>query len=369
MCMTKIAYDYQIFGWQKYGGISRYFFELANNIALSKSADVALISPLMVNGYVQAASAELRVMGRRMPAIRRTGRIYRALNAVLAPLIMWYFKPDLVHETYYSTSRRSPKTSKVVLTVFDMIHELYPESFASWDTTSKEKAAAVKRADHVICISENTRKDLIELFKVPREKTSVVHLGFSLTHTPAAGPCLVEGPYLLYVGGRGGYKNFETLLRAFASVESLKSNYTLIAFGGGAFSAKERALIASLGLPEQRVRQLSGSDERLAELYTNAKVFVYPSLYEGFGIPPLEAMAFDCPVACSNASSIPEVVGDAAVLFDPLSIDSVAEAIVSLLRDNELRQQVVARGRERIKIFSWERCAEQTMGIYRSVLI
>ena len=366
--MIKIAYDYQIFGWQEYGGISRYFFELANNIALSKAADVALVSPLLVNSYVQAASPDLHVMGRRMPAIRRTGRIYRALNGVLAPPVMWYFSPDIVHETYYSASRRSPKGSKVVLTVFDMIHERYPESFPSWDTTSKEKAEAVKRADHVVCISENTRQDLLQLFNVSPDKTSVVHLGFTLTHASIAGPSSIERPYLLYVGSRGGYKNFEALLRAFASVDFLKNDYALFAFGGGAFSAKERALIAALGLSDQCVRQVGGSDERLAELYQNAKVFVYPSLYEGFGIPPLEAMSFDCPVACSNSSSIPEVVGDAAVFFDPLSIESIATALVRLLQDRVLHQEIVTRGRERIKIFSWERCAKQTMDIYRSLL-
>jgi glycosyltransferase involved in cell wall biosynthesis len=157
--MMRIAYDHQIFGWQEYGGISRYFFELANNLALSKAAEVALISPLLVNSYVQAASNELHVMGRRVPAIRRTGRIYRALNQFLAKPFMWHFSPDIVHETYYAASRRAPKNCKVVLTVFDMIHERFPESFPAWDTTSKEKAAAVKRADHIVCISENTRND------------------------------------------------------------------------------------------------------------------------------------------------------------------------------------------------------------------
>ena len=364
----KIAYDYQIFGWQEYGGISRYFFELANHIALSKTAEVALISPLFVNSYVRAASDELRVIGHRMPAIRRTGRIYRALNRTLAIPFMWRFSPDIVHETYYSDARLAPRNCKVVLTVFDMIHERFPESFPAWDTTSKEKSAAVERADHIVCISENTRRDLIELFRVPPEKTSVVYLGFTLTHASSLPSVKAGRPYLLYVGNRGGYKNFEGLLRAYAAESILRNGFELLAFGGGVFSAKECELISSLGLSEEQVTQVGGSDQRLAELYRNAAVFVYPSLYEGFGIPPLEAMSFDCPVACSNSSSIPEVVGDAAMLFDPLSIESIGKAVLELVQDQALCKAFVERGRERIKFFSWQSCAQQTAAIYRSLL-
>lgn len=364
----KIAYDHQIFGWQEYGGISRYFFELANNIALSKTAEVALLSPLFVNSYIQAASPELRVVGLRLPAIRRTGRIYRALNQLLAKPLMSRFSPDIVHETYYSVARRSPGNCKVVLTVFDMIHERFPESFASWDSTSKEKAAAVARADHIVCISENTRRDLIEFLKVPPEKTSVVYLGFTLTHDTRQPIPVAERPYLLYVGSRGGYKNFDGFLRGYAAMDVLRDGFEVLAFGGGAFTAKERELISSLGLSESRIKQVGGSDEHLAELYRNAAAFVYPSLYEGFGIPPLEAMSFDCPVACSNSSSIPEVVGDAAVLFDPYSIESIGKAIAEMVQDRVLCQSLVERGRERIQLFSWQKCAQQTADIYRSLL-
>jgi glycosyltransferase involved in cell wall biosynthesis len=363
----KIAYDYQIFGWQQYGGISRYFYELANNIALNKMAEVALISPLYINSYLQLACEELHVMGRRVPAIHRTGRICRAVNQILARPLMHGFSPDIVHETYYSTSRRAPKRSKVVLTVFDMIHERYPESFAAWDTTSKEKAAAVRRADHIVCISENTRRDLIEILDVEPERISVVHLGFALTNGSAGIAAEPARPYLLYVGSRGGYKNFETLLRAFASVAALRTTYDLLAFGGGAFNAKERALMLELGVSNGSVRQVAGDDARLADLYRNAAVFVYPSFYEGFGIPPLEAMSFDCPVACSNSSSIPEVVGDAAILFDPHSVESIAKALLGLSGDSAMRSTLVVRGRERIKVFSWKNCADQTMDIYRSL--
>ena len=157
----KIAYDHQIFGWQSYGGVSRYFFELANNIANNKLCDVSIVSPLYVNSYLDSASGDLRVMGRKMPAIRHTGRIYRAVNQLLASPMMTALLPDVVHETYYSKKRQAPKSSRVVLTVFDMIHERFPESFSKWDPLRSEKEVAVKRADQVICISEQTRPDSV----------------------------------------------------------------------------------------------------------------------------------------------------------------------------------------------------------------
>lgn len=367
--MLKIGYDHQIFSWQKYGGISRYFFELANNIALSASTNVAVISPLYVNSYIKMASNHLRVVGCNVPTIRGFGRLNRRLNDVLSIVPMSQFAPDIKHETYYSTSPNRLKKSKVVLTIFDMIHERFPDSFGLWDRTSKQKYEAVKRADHLICISESTRQDLIDLLDVPIEKTSVVHLGFSLLNQPNVHSPSNEAPYILYVGNRGGYKNFKRFLQAYASVSFLRNNIRLVVYGGGPLNNDELSLIAALGLSKQGVCQVSGGDDLLASMYKHATAFIYPSLYEGFGIPPLEAMSFDCPVVCSNVGSIPEVVGNAGIYFDPYSIDSMAAAIEKLVQDSLLRDQMIARGRERIKFFCWKKCAEETLSIYRNLLI
>jgi glycosyltransferase involved in cell wall biosynthesis len=364
----RIAYDHRIFGCQEYGGISRYFFELANNIARSPGTEVGIISPIYVNAYLAAALSDLQIMGRKMPEIGRAGILYRAINQLSAPSMMARFQPDLVHETYYSTKRLAPVGSKVVLTVFDMIHEYFPECFSTLDSTSRAKAIAVNRADHIICISEQTRKDLIDVLKVDPAKTTVVYLGFSLTKPSADKVQEDDRPYLLYVGNRGGYKNFEALLRAYRANLALQRDYDLAIFGGGALTAQERTLINRLGIQTDRIRQFGGNDAVLAGLYRKAALFVYPSLYEGFGIPPLEAMSFDCPVVCSNASSIPEVVGNAAELFDPRSSDALGDAIERVLNDTVLRQTLIVRGRERIKLFSWEHCAEQTLDVYRRIL-
>ena len=365
MKRMKIAYDHQIFGWQKYGGISRYFYELAQNIATLEGVDVRVVSPLYVNEYL--AKSGFPVGGIRAPQIRRTGRIYRALNQLLVPSALRRFNPDIIHETYYSFHGAAPKHSRVVITVHDMIHELFPESFSLWDKTSSEKAAAARRADHIICVSENTRKDLIRLLDIDPVKTSVVYHGFELLAPPSGGRH-VKSPYILYVGSRSGYKNFVMLLKAFASLPFLMADFELVAFGGGAFRADEQSLIHELGGGKIKARQISGDDELLADLYAGASAFVYPSVYEGFGIPPLEAMSCGCPVICANTSSLPEVVGSAAKLFDPSSADSLMDALSQVLLDSSGRKILIERGKDQVKLFSWQKCAQETLSIYQALL-
>ena len=366
----KIAFDHQIFGWQEYGGISRYAFELASALHAGGSDEVAIFCPLYVNRYLDHAPAGLLRGGRRVPFFPRSGRVYRALNRWLGWPALRRFGPDIVHETYYSGRGARLRGARHVLTVYDMIHERFPENFSPADPTRREKATAVARADHVICISEQTRKDLIDILGVPREKTSVVHLGFALTagRRPAEARPPVEHPYILFVGSRGGYKNFSQLLLAYASSPALRDQVRLVCFGGGAFRPVELGAIARAGLDASQVIQIAGDDEALANCYRHARAFVYPSRYEGFGIPPLEAMSFDCPVACSNVSSIPEVVGNAAEMFDPDSVDAIASALERIVDDEDRRRSLIALGRERLERFSWATCASQTRDVYRGLL-
>jgi glycosyltransferase involved in cell wall biosynthesis len=196
----------------------------------------------------------------------------------------------------------------------------------------------------------------------------VVYLGFDLMNT--AGERVEElvlptcEPFLLYVGNRGGYKNFLRLLEAYGASPQLKTGYKLICFGGGAFQADELKTMQTLGLDSGQVTQLGGDDQLLAKLYERASAFIFPSLYEGFGIPPLEAMSHDCPVVCSNTSSIPEVVGDAGEYFDPADADSMREAIERVVTSDNHRKLLISKGRARLKYFSWDRCAVETLDIY-----
>lgn len=365
----RIAFDHQIFGWQEYGGISRYAYELAVGLATSCEQEVAIMSPLYVNRYLAHAPQQLKLHGIRVPAFMRSGRVYRAINSMLVRSAMARFVPDIVHETYYATRGVAPRGAKVVLTVYDMIHERFPEYFSIASPTRREKALAVARADHVICISEQTKIDLIEFLGVSPAKISVVHLGFSLTVAPQA--AIENGalscPFILYVGSRTGHKNFSGLLHAYAGSRFLMDEFNLVCFGGGELATKENELINELGIPAGKIRQVSGNDEVLGFYYQAARAFVYPSLYEGFGIPPLEAMGFGCPVVCSNTSSIPEVVGDAAEQFDPANHESMRKAIENVVGYDDIRKKLIARGNDRVGCFSWERCARETLDVYQRV--
>jgi glycosyltransferase involved in cell wall biosynthesis len=366
----KIVFDHQIFCSQEYGGISRYIYELSKHLSTTCRQDVAVITPFYVNQYLKYADRFVEIYGFPVKKFRRTGRLARIINWLVALPISRLLQPQIVHETYYSARSIAPKRAKVILTVHDMIHERFADEFSIFDVTSREKAIAVARADHIICISDQTRQDLIEILAVKPEKISVVYHGFSLTSNKVPFKKLkgFMRPFFLYVGVRNGYKNFEKLLDAFAKSIILKKDIDIVCFGGGAFASNELVLLKSLGLTLENVRQVSGSDEKLAIYYQSAIAFVYPSLYEGFGIPPLEAMSYDCPVVCSNVSSIPEVVSDAGLMFDPYSTESIMLALEQIVSDESLRIDLINRGRERIKEFSWHRCAKETLDVYLKVV-
>jgi glycosyltransferase involved in cell wall biosynthesis len=367
MGRIKVVFDDQIFCWQRFGGISRYYYELAKRVATHEGFSATVVAPLHVNDYL--AEGGVAVRGMHMRKIQNSGRIISALNGPFTAALIRSEHPDVLHETYYYRRRSlAPQGCPTVVTVFDMTHEKFPERFLARDRTSGIKRAAVKRANKVICISANTQRDLIDIFGIPPEKTAVIHLGFTLTARAASTDSVIRNPpFLLFVGPRGGYKNFDALLDAYASSAVLREGIHLLAFGGGSFSAAETGKIRDLGL-QGLVRQISGDDALLSELYRQAAALAYPSLYEGFGIPLLEAMSFDCPVICSNTSSLPEVAGDAALLFDPADTDSMRAALETVVGSDELRTSLVERGRERIKNFSWDKTAMETMRVYRELL-
>jgi len=176
-----------------------------------------------------------------------------------------------------------------------------------------------------------------------------------------------QRPFLLYVGLRDGYKNFKRLLRAIASSPQIMKEFDLLAFGGGAFNTAEQDLIKGLGFGVGQVKQLSGGDTVLNSLYKNAAALVYPSTYEGFGLPPLEAMSHQCPVISSDTSSMPEIIAEAGQYFDPHSIESMTCAIEAVVLSTSRTQELIKLGSARQKLFTWERCAQETLSVYLSL--
>lgn len=366
----KVGFDYQIFALQVYGGISRYYVSLAEELMLMGQSP-KIFAPFHCNEYLSSTSAQI-VEGERVA--KRNSKLMRLtlpVNHFMSNKKINSWSPDIVHETYFSMFKAPRRSCPTVLTVYDMVHEKFPEEFSKWGNISVRKRSAVERADHVICISESTRNDLIQAFDVDESKVSVVYLGFdTFTEVSVRTDSLESSrrPYLLFVGNRAGYKNFHGFLRAFALSPALKVDYDIACFGGGAFTVAEKELIHSVGLSEDRVRHQGGSDKVLGDLYSQAAAFVYPSMYEGFGLPPLEAMAKGCPVIVSRSSSMPEVVGDAGCYFDPHSIEEMSAAMEKVVFSPSLRQSMVSAGYNRLQKFSWASCAEKTMDVYTQVV-
>ena len=372
----KILYDHSVFQFQRYGGISRYFYELITRLSAKEDVGINLFQGFHVNEY-DLSNHKLNFESYlgykwkyKIPDVKYMSHIFAIPNKILFNTIyMRSGNYDIYHPTYYRKDLDKHKKSTIVLTVHDMIHELYPGQFRDSRSVIKSKKISINTADVIICVSENTKNDLINLYDVPDDKIKVIYHGNSLPKSDEylkyaylEKKYLITKPYILYVGDRkGSYKNFPILLETYSTM--LSDHFDLVCFGGGEFNRNELRAIKNIRYLG-KVIHLSGSDYLLASLYKNAFCFIYPSLYEGFGIPPLEAMGMGCPVIASNTSSIPEVVDKAALLFNPNSKDSLINAI-ELLESNELkREELINLGFEQEKKFSWDKTAEETFKVY-----
>ncbi len=365
----KIAYDHQIFATQRHGGISRYFAEVVQGLLQCEGVEPTVIAPLHINRYLLSAGVRSSVRGTFLARdFPNSSRVIRWFNSAVLPTYWNGASFDIVHETYYSSRCRGRARIRVV-TLHDMINELFPDEFPGAEKVARWKRAAVSRADHVICISETTRQDAIRMLDIDPRRCSVIHLGSSPSGTGADQTFVNRPgrPFLLYVGNRTGYKNFAILLRCFDSSAKLRRDYDLVAFGGGKFSSEERAAIRAAGLADQ-VRHVDGDDLKLRRYYRWASAFIFPSRYEGFGIPPLEAMANSCPVICSNAGSIAEVVGDAGGYFQPDDSDALRVQLERVVADQQYAADLRAKGLRRVAGFSWSKCARETLKTYRRLL-
>jgi len=367
---VRIMYDHQAFTLQFYGGISRYFVEIAKRLSTIENTEVRIVAPFHINHYLQELDPEI-VSGRRLSRVpKAAGKLLNIYNSIAIRYSVAKYNPDILHETYFSQYSVPLRDNQArVVTIYDMIHERFPQYYPASDKTSAIKRSAIERADHVICISENTRRDLLNIVNVRSDKVSVVHLGLDANQSNGtSAERLIDEPYLLYVGLRSGYKNFQRLLEGYASSRMLHANYRLVCFGGRDFSRSEKQQFQQLKLSEGKVVWMGGSDSVLMNLYAHAAAFVYPSLYEGFGIPPLEAMAHGCPVVCSSGSSISEVVGDAGEFFDPCDSTAISYAIEKVAGSPSRTAELVDLGWQRLKCFTWDQCVNDTHDVYSTLV-
>lgn len=370
----RVLYDGLIFSMQSVGGISRYFRELIPRLALKNEAELAVALRIGTKppGFAEYVRTEPYLLLPE-PFGHATG-LKGLLRAVLSPIDGWVRRryggpaPDLFHPTYY-TRCRTPGVPTVV-TVYDLIHERFPELYNTpADFRFRQaKAECVRTADRVLCISEATRRDVVERLGVPEEKTTVTLLAGGATSPPdpaadeAAGRRVRGKRFVLYVGSRWGYKNFPAVVEARRRRREL-GDLVLLCVGGEPLSRRTGSI------PAPSLQLLQVSDAGLRSFYRTAAVVVVPSLFEGFGLPVLEALAEGAVVACSNTGSLPEVAGDCAFYFDPRDPEGIADALAKAAAlSGDERTAWAERARTRAAAFSWDRTADQTWDAYRRVL-
>ena len=377
--MTKVLYDYQIFDWQKYGGISRCFIELYKHMPDSCKATIAVhesenvyarelewIKPIgyQYNHFI----CNRHFFGKGhlhlwLDKVKRH-KYYPNYNKNYSMDLLKKGDYDVFHPTYYDDYFLPYLNGKpFVLTIHDMIPEQYPQFFSAdnFQIVMKRKLATL--ASVIVAVSENTKRDIIRYLNIPESKIYVVYHGCSLPMI-----CCVNNfhfPYILYVGERWDYKNFFPFVKSIVPILE-KDNDLHVVCTGKPFNQEEMTFLQEKGVEDRFQHCMVKTDEELYSLYHYALGFVYPSEYEGFGIPILEAYQADCPVILNRASCFPEIAGDAALYFSSEEeLTAQIERLLFMSADD--RNALLAKQKERLSRYSWDKSARQMAEIYQSL--
>lgn len=357
----KILIDNQVYENQYFGGISRYFNELQrDNPVIEKMEAYEYRAPDRKNFY-----EKLRL--KINPALNKPSQRIPGKNEFYQNQLKDR-KFDIFHPTYYDNYFLESLDKPFVLTVHDMIHEKYPEYFGlSPDSINKRRLC--EKADKIIAISETTKKDLIEVFGTSEDKIEVIYHATNFESVSATQPefDIKDRRYLLYTGNREVYKNFLTFLVAVAPILIDNKELILICTGPG-FNRVEKKWITDLQLEASIKQYYCNNDNELAYLYRNAECFVFPSLYEGFGLPLLESFACECPVVSSSGGALMEIAGEAAVYFNPKNLRSIRESLYKVISDEGLKRDLINLGKKRLENFTWDKCRKATLQVYSGII-
>ncbi len=357
----KILFDSHIFANQKLGGVSRYHVELYNGL-IKRGHHPVIAGRFIKNQYLLSSSYKNQWF------IPDPHAIFNLFNKrITKNNLLRQNSYNIFHPTYpreYLLKYLDPQ-KPMVFTIHDMI----PEILFGEEIYSSAKYKFAKMATKIIAVSNHTKQDIIQIYNLPEDKIEVVHHGASFQKLLVPHPKLqLPGKYILFVGGRNTYKNFIFLVNALASILKSNKNLYLVCAGSRPFSLEEEQLLDSLQIKYQTLNYVNLADDKLAYVYSKAMVFVFPSSYEGFGIPILEAWACKTPVLLSKSSCFPELAGDAALYYNPGDAQSLSSEILKLITDDNEREALVMKGELKLTQYSWEKAVDQTIEIYKKLL-
>lgn len=295
----------------------------------------------------------------------------KALKDIREPKVDIFFAP-----TSYIIPAFAPKNLKVIMTVHDMVAFLFPGSHNAKAVIIERLTMrkAIKKAAQIFVVSDNTKKDLLKYFRYPKEQIQTIPCAISDFYRSPIDPeelaqfrqkLNIPEKFILAVGTLEPRKNFPTLIKSFVIIKRKHPDYKLVIVGKKGWRAHHiDETLKKYELHNDVIFPGYLGDEDLKKMYTLASIFVFPSLYEGFGIPPLEAMACGCPVISSNVASLPEVIGDAGLLIEPKNAHKWADAVCSLIENDQIRTMLIERGRRRAEKFTWESSAALALAAF-----
>ena len=370
----RVFFDGAIYSIQKYGGINRYFKNLMEHFP------EAIESTLVTSVIPPDFPAEVRILESKAPGWLSHHKITRRwAEARIGRSIFNRGQPDIIHPTYFRSltrdsfqqiKNRNNRNVPVVYTVYDFTHERFQDQIKHSARQIKWKSNAIQRADAIICISESTKNDLGEYYPDALDKAVVIYLADELGKAKSSSLGIedtVKQKYFLFVGGRNDYKNFSKLLLAMRIVRKTDESHQLVCVGAS-FTENEWKEIDELGL-SSAVRSVGRvGDSQLKSLYENCAAFVFPSCYEGFGIPLLEAMGCEAPILASNQSCFPEILDGVGLLFDPTNENEMADQMLQIVDCRCDREKLIEDGLRRYQAFSWRRRQRRRRSCMRSSL-
>ena len=360
---TNILFDHQKFSTQRYGGISRYFANVIQAIKSNTEFDYKLGVLASNCHYIKDEPQPLNRFGNY---IKNPSVAYK-VNKIYCERLLAKNDFDIFHPTYYDPYFLDKVKKPVVVTIHDMTYERLPEYFWSQDVLTHEKRLNIERADKIIAISETTKADLLKYSNVDPDKVSVIYHGIDsvpLSFSPVAN---LPEKYVLFVGDRGGYKNFYLFLDAFKALSEKYPEIKAVLTGGGSLGIAEQEALLRLKLTD-KVQHFNVTDEQLNYLYNKALVFVYPSLCEGFGLPILEAFKAKCPVILSDTDCFREIGKDAVVFFKANAWEDLFSQMESVINSSQLGVELVKKGTERLMDFPIEKSIQETLTLYKTLV-